>query len=277
MEVVSLFKLLETFRVVYETRNFSKAGEVLFISQPSVSSQIKHLEAELKTTLFLRNGRKEIVATPQADLLYQGTLNLLEDWNGLLSELSSERDQLVVCRIAASHTFAVYLLPQLMKELVPFFPEISFSIRLLNSVEVLEALSKHEVDVGFIEKPLSTGKVQRYTLMEDQLVLAGKPDAAPWLVREASSGVYYYTKRYLEENNLTPPLLEVHNNEVIREMLKSGIGRSIISKRAAEGLIYEELPEGYRRNFYLLQREGLDSEELSRCIAFILNWSNRRN
>lgn len=277
MEVISLFKLLETFRVVYETRNFSKAGEILFISQPSVSSQIKQLEAELKTTLFLRNGRKEIVATPQADLLYQGTLDLLENWNGLLTELSSERDQKVSCRIAASHTFAVYVLPRLMKKLVRLFPGISFSIRLLNSVEVLEAISKHEVDLGFIEKPLSTGKVQRYTLMEDQLVLAGKPGAAPWLVREASSGVYYYTKRYLEENNLTPPLLEVHNNEVIREMLKAGIGRSILSKRAAKGLPYEELPEGYRRSFYLLQREGLESEEITRCIEYILDWSNNSN
>ncbi|WP_242703838.1 LysR family transcriptional regulator [Candidatus Enterococcus moelleringii] len=273
MEVITLFKLLETFRVVYETRNFSKAGEILFISQPSVSSQIKQLEAELKTTLFLRNGRKEIVATPQADLLYQGTLDLLENWNGLLTELSSERDQTTVCRIAASHTFAVYVLPQLMKELVPKFPEVSFSLRMLNSMEVLDAISKHEADLGFIEKPLSTGNVQRFTLMEDQLVLAGKQDSTPWLVREPSSGVYYYTKRYLEENNLTPPLMEVHNNEVIRELLKQGVGRSILSKRAAEGIEYKELPEGYRRNFYLLQREGLDGEVLSRCITFILQWS----
>ncbi|MGM0215851.1 LysR substrate-binding domain-containing protein [Enterococcus sp. AZ109] len=273
MEVITLFKLLETFRVVYETRNFSKAGEILFISQPSVSSQIKQLEAELKTMLFLRNGRKEIVATPQADLLYQETLDLLENWNGLLSQLSSERDQKTICRIAASHTFAVYLLPMLLKELVVKFPEISFSVRMLNSMEVLDAISKHEVELGFIEKPLSTGQVQRFTLMEDQLVLAGKPGNTPWLVRESSSGVYYYTKRYLEENNLTPPLLEVHNNEVIRELLKLGVGRSILSKRAAEGITYEELPEGYRRNFYLLQREGLDADDLSRCITFILQWS----
>ncbi|MGG5317995.1 LysR substrate-binding domain-containing protein [Enterococcus sp. AZ072] len=272
-----MFKLLETFRVVYETRNFSKAGEILFISQPSVSSQIKQLEAELKTTLFLRNGRKEIVATLQADLLYQGTLDLLENWNDLLTELSSERDQTTICRIGASHTFAVYVLPNLMKELIPEFPDIAFSIRLLNSMEVLEAISKHELELGFIEKPLSTGNAERFTLMEDQLVLAGKQGDTPWLVREASSGVYYYTKRYLEENNLTPPLLEVHNNEVIRELLKSGIGRSIISKRAVEGIPYQELPEGYRRNFYLLQRENLESEAMTRCIAFILNWSSKYN
>ena len=37
-------KLIETFRIVYETRNFSKAAELLFISQPTVSAQIKQLE-----------------------------------------------------------------------------------------------------------------------------------------------------------------------------------------------------------------------------------------
>ncbi|MBU5581764.1 LysR family transcriptional regulator, partial [Enterococcus sp. S181_ASV_20] len=38
MEVIAMFKWLETFKVVYETKNFSKASEILFISQPTVSA-----------------------------------------------------------------------------------------------------------------------------------------------------------------------------------------------------------------------------------------------
>ena len=51
-----MFKQLETFCAVYETRNFSHAAEQLFISQPTVSTQIKQLEADLQTTLLTRNG-----------------------------------------------------------------------------------------------------------------------------------------------------------------------------------------------------------------------------
>ena len=48
----AMFKLLTTFRAVYETRNFSRAAEVLFLSQPAVSNQIKQLERELNIDLF---------------------------------------------------------------------------------------------------------------------------------------------------------------------------------------------------------------------------------
>lgn len=47
-----MLKLLETFKMVYETKNFSKAAELLFISQPTVSAQIKQLEQDLDTPLF---------------------------------------------------------------------------------------------------------------------------------------------------------------------------------------------------------------------------------
>lgn len=66
MEGVSMFKLLKTFRAVYETRNFSKAAELLYISQPAVSNQIKQLEEELDIQLFVRNGRQEFITTKQA-------------------------------------------------------------------------------------------------------------------------------------------------------------------------------------------------------------------
>jgi hypothetical protein len=52
MEGIAMLKLLETFKMVYETKNFSKAAELLFISQPTVSAQIKQLEQDLDAPLF---------------------------------------------------------------------------------------------------------------------------------------------------------------------------------------------------------------------------------
>ena len=50
MEVITLLEKLETFKIVYETQNFSKAAELLFVSQPTVSAHIKQLEEELDRT-----------------------------------------------------------------------------------------------------------------------------------------------------------------------------------------------------------------------------------
>ena len=58
-----MFKLLKTFQIVYEQMNFSKAATCLYISQPAVSNQIKQLEEELGCSLFLRNGRQDVVPT----------------------------------------------------------------------------------------------------------------------------------------------------------------------------------------------------------------------
>ena len=99
-----MFKLLQTFIAVYETRSFSKAADQLFISQPSVSVHIKQLETELKTTLFDRNGRTELAPTTNARMLYQRALALLDDWqkttaivlfkiNGPLSRLAPRKLQ----------------------------------------------------------------------------------------------------------------------------------------------------------------------------------------
>lgn len=264
-----MFKNLATFKIVYETKNFSKAAELLFIAQPTVSAQIKQLENELETSLFIRNGRKEISATPQADLLYQKAVTILDEWKNLETELKQEHQGLVDCRVAASHTFALYLLPELLMALYQNFPQVRFQIQMLNSLEVVTALEHHEVDFGFIEKPLSAKNIQRQTLMTDQLVLAGDVTKGPWLIREDSSGVYYYTQRYLAEKDIREPTLEIQNNEIIVSLLRQGFGCSIISKRAANGIPHQDLPEKYIRQFYLVKREQKNLPELEKILTYL--------
>lgn len=269
-----MFKLLTTFRAVYETRNFSRAAEVLFLSQPAVSNQVKQLERELSVELFQRNGRKEMVPTKQADLLYERTLILLEEWEDTQQKMLDEQNEEEICRIAASHTFAVYLLPNLMKHLIEAFPKVKFEVGIANSHESLDQVAKHEVDFGFIEKPLETSGVQRYSLMEDELVIAGDPKSKLWLVRESTSGVFHYTQRYFEEKNIQDKKMLVKSNDVIVAFLKEGIGRSILSKRAVPENI-PATPLGFQRNFYFIQRTHLVSDQLLEVAKEILVYNER--
>ncbi|MBL1225154.1 LysR family transcriptional regulator [Enterococcus sp. BWR-S5] len=267
-----MFKLLETFKVVYETLNFSEAAEILFVSQPTVSAQIKQLENELSTTLFIRNGRRKIMPTTQADLLYNQSLDLLESWEKTRQLVMNQSAANETIRISASQTFALKALPELLQALLAVFPKIAFKVTLCNSLDVLNAMNKHEADLGFIEMPLQTGTLKRTTLLSDTLVIAGEPSEQLWLVREPTSGVYHYSKRYFEENNITGPFLEMNSNELILKLLKMGIGRSIISSRETDELHTIPLPDSYERNFYLLEREAVDSEAASQCSRFIIRW-----
>nr|OTP18929.1 hypothetical protein A5888_000743 [Enterococcus sp. 9E7_DIV0242] len=276
MEVISLFKLLETFKTVYETLNFSEAAEILFVSQPTVSAQIKQLENELETSLFSRNGKKKIIPTPQAELLYKQSLNILEEWETTKQLVVNQATFKETVKIAASLTFGMKILPELLKELLAIFPMIDFKVTLCNSLDVLNAMNKHEADLGFIEMPLQTGTLKRTTLMSDVLVAAGDPNEELWLIRESTSGVYHYTKRYFEENNITGPFLEINSNELISKLLRMGIGRSIISALETDGLHTEPLTENYERNFYLLERDAHESETIAQCARFITRWVNQK-
>lgn len=109
--------------------------------------------------------------------------------------------------------------------------------------------------------------------MKDQLVLAGDPQVGPWLVREASSGVYYYTKRYLEEQNIQGPIIEIASNELIVALLKQGFGCSILSKRAAHGIGYQLLDKNFERQFYLIQRKAVTEPAIEGLRTFIQEWS----
>lgn len=270
-----MFKLLRTFQVVYETRSFSQTARMLFMSQPAVSNQIKQLEHELDTTLFLRNGRKEMETTKQADLLYQRSLELLEDWQATVSAIASENNAGAACRIAASHTSGAYLLPPLVKELSIQFPELRLSIEIANSEHVLEKIRRHHIDFGFIEKPLTSSQAVRHALSEDELVIAGDP-TGPWLIREATSGVYHYTKRYFEEHDLHPEqLIEVRSNQMIVALLKSGFGRSVLSELAVPAGI-KSAYTGYQRNFYMLERKHLTSPLLQKAGKYLLRIASEK-
>lgn len=244
---------LATFKLVYETRSFSKAAAMLFIAQPTVSAQIKQLEAQLHTTLFIRNGRGAVGLTPAADTLYVKACEILATWENVQVHLSQGPAHQAL-RIVASHSFAMYILPQVLPKLSQQFPHISFSVNVANSQAVQTAVLNHDADLGFIEKPLAARGIERVTYLADQLVKVGAGE--PWLVREADSGVGYYTRRYLAEQNSTPKTMTVASNAVIVALLNAGFGQSIISKRAVGDLAFEDLGDQFLRHFYLISRAG---------------------
>lgn len=268
-----MFKLLTTFRAVYETKNFSKAAEILYISQPAVSNQIKQLETEISCQLFVRNGRQNISPTRQAAILYDRLLNLFDDWQEVVAAIHNAEQPKETCRIAASNTFAVHYLPQLFKKLITRLPQLNFVCEMANSEAVVAKLEKHQIDFGFIEKPLITRAIAREAICKDELVLAGNQAVDRWFVREKDSGVYYYTQRYLQEHNYQPETVVVKNNEMIVKFLELGCGQSLISKKALSAAIpFQTLDSEYQRTMYFLERTHLQSPILQQAATEIRNF-----
>ena len=250
-----MFKQLETFCAVYETRNFSHAAEQLFISQPTVSTQIKQLEGDLQTTLFTRNGRQEIIPTASGQLLYQQAQKLLTTWAATKTAVRSPRHLVKVpCRIGASHTTGRLILPGLLANMSTVSDRFDFQVTLANSAEILTAMSQHKLDFGLVEKPLVTDQLNRLPFGHDELVHAGDFASPLWLLREPNSGVRHYTNAFLKARNIQPAqVMVIHSNQIIADLLAHGIGQTIISRHVLSAEIpIEQLSAHYQRQFFLL-------------------------
>lgn len=87
-----MLHLLHTFVSVYETRNFTHTAEDLFLSQPTISAQIKKLEEHLQVDLFIRNGKQEIIPTKEAVFLYPRALQIIEEWEDTSQRLKNQEN-----------------------------------------------------------------------------------------------------------------------------------------------------------------------------------------
>ncbi|OIL20248.1 transcriptional regulator [Oenococcus oeni] len=264
-----MFKLLESFIAVYETRNFSKAAEELFLSQPTISVHINQLEKQLDTSLFERNGRTEIRPTENAKRFYPEALKIISNWQRAKEKIADHKMPKSRLKIAASHTTATTLLPKVIKFLSASIDQLQIQVSLHNSDDILEMISQHKINLGLIEKPSTNDAVKRYELMNDQLVLAGDQKSSIWLIRENGSGVYHYTQQYLKENGIIPEqTIRIKSNEIIVATLAKGIGKSIVSKKTLiTGTPFKELGDSFNRSFYLLTPQ----HEPNKKIASLIN------
>ncbi|KRO16905.1 LysR family transcriptional regulator [Lacticaseibacillus saniviri] len=264
-----MFKLLTTFIAVYEQRSFSLAARELYISQPTVSAQIQQLEASLGVQLFDRDGRKSIQATAAGDYFYRHAQQLLHQWQQLEQDIQVVHQQRTPLRFGTSQTTATILLPQLLPDLSTALPNIEWRIHVANSEAILNGIRHQQLDLGIIEKPLVAPDVQRIVFGGDTLSHVGQLDA-PWLVREAGSGVGYYTRRYWEQHNLNPDnVIEVDASSVLLELLAQGFGQSLISKSTIPPNVPVHHNSDVTRQFYLVyDREP--SQTVTRVVQRLL-------
>ncbi|MFC6295538.1 LysR family transcriptional regulator [Lactiplantibacillus daoliensis] len=274
-----MLKQLQTFIAVYETRNFSQAAEQLFISQPTVSTQIKQLEADLETSLFTRNGRQTIQPTVSGNLLYQQAQKLLETWIATKVAIQTTSETAPIpCRIGASHTTSSLILPGLLTQLAPLSQQFKFEITLANSADILTQMTQHHLDFGLVEKPLVTDHLDRLAFGQDELVHAGQLTSPLWLLREPNSGVRHYTNAYLKAQNIQPTqTMIIHSNQLIADLLAQGIGQTIISKHVlALNVPTVNLGPNYQRQFFMLTPTTVKPALVgiqAKISSYLQNWA----
>lgn len=258
-----MFALLQTLIAVYETGQFTLAADELKVSQSTVSSRIATLEAEVGATLFDRHAKSDVTPTEAGTLLYRAATEISGVWRDTREQIARAQANREPFAMLFSHTASVVLLPTALRAAAEHTGRFELSMGPMNSDGILERVGMKEVQLGVVEKPVINDSVERFTLGEDELVLAGDPDGV-WLVREHGSGVRYYTELYFKTTGIVPErVIEVASNASIVTALKGGFGCSVVSRAACPaGVPVRELGAEFVRRFYaLVPRSGLTRDQ----------------
>lgn len=227
-----MFPLLETLVAVYEVGQFTLAADELKVSQSTVSSRIAQLEQMVGAPLFVRNAKSDVTPTQAGRMLYQTAIGIDGLWRDTREQIARVQEAREPLAVSFSHTTAAILLPKALPVMARDMDGFDFAVHVMNSDAILEQASMKAVQLGVVEKPIVNDSVDRVTLCEDRLVLAGEPDGV-WMVREHGSGVRYYTDLYFKTAQVVPArTMEVSSNAAIVAALSAGFGQSLISEAA---------------------------------------------
>ncbi len=278
----------EVFLVVAQQKSFSKASQVLYISQPAISNHIKSLEDYYKITLFDRKGTL-IQLTTAGKLLFEKLTEVKQIQDQTEFEISRIKDVMQAkgtLKLGASSTVALYILPKILSSFNQLYPNININSLNRNSELILEALLSQEINLGIIEGRVKFNQVDYQSFLSDKVIaVCGKKSAIakksnyqikdlagmPLAFRERGSGTMASLKYALEKNKIKLSELNIKvrlgGTESLKNFLIESDTLGFLPHRAIiKELKYGELVEinfeglQIERNFFFIQRKGENNE-----------------
>lgn len=293
------FRHLESFAAVARTRSFSKAAELLFLTQPTISNHISHLESQLNTILLSRSNKK-VSLTPAGELFLKHVLIILNERDQALFDLKQFKGEIVgTLDIASSSTPERYLLTDLLCAFSLKYPGVKFNLMRLDSRQVLDRLLSGEIDFGITGSRQDQKNQLIFTeIHQDEILLVG-PTHGPMaqighmalsdlhqyrlILREPGSGTRSAVETALSAQAVQVDDLQItavmENTETIKDAVAKGMGLSFVSARAAErdiaaGFLRPIPTDGLsiRRSFYFVYHKHMLLSPLSEKFReFILS------
>lgn len=185
---------LKYFAAVAEHGSFTKAAETLFTAQPSLSQQIKDLEAEVGVLLFDRTS-KQIKLTDEGQAFLEHALNAIES-----SKLAAAAAQQVAhqknnqIHIGFLNVAELKIMPLILEKLKKQIPNISIHIQSLTCLEQIHKLKKSELDISFTRYAVQHDDYENIQLMTEKIYLVAS--------KKLHSSSHTVTRNYLSKQSI---------------------------------------------------------------------------
>lgn len=245
-------KSLNTFLYVAELGSFSKAGDMLGYSQPTISVQIKQLEQELGGKLFDRIGHMVQLTDKGRDILVyaQQVVGLCQQ----MTETSGQSTIQTVIRLATAHSLCAPLMTHMFESLRQQHPQISLQLTTAGTGELFRLLEHNEVDlVCTLDNHIYNNnyviaaeeKIGAHFVVSSNHPLAGKPLLTRQDLRTqdfllTERGMSY--RRLLDEwmaraSMQIQPVLEAGSADMICKLVEQGVGLSFLPDYVTENAV----------------------------------------
>ena len=240
---------LQVFHAVAKQLSFTKAADVLFMTQPAVTFQIKQLEEHFNTRLFDR-GHGRIALTPAGEVVLgyaDRILGLSSEMDVRLSELTGEIGGSLM--VGASTTIAEFMLPGILGEFKSSYPNVRSRLMVGNSESIEHRVMEHTIDIGFIESLSHEPTLECEVCCDDELVvichprfpLARHKELTPqkllehaFISREPGSGTREFTENYLRHCGISLDqmnvVMELGSPIALNGVVETGLGFAIASR-----------------------------------------------
>jgi len=291
-------RLLKVFITVVEQKNLTRAAEILYITQSAVSQNIKLLEEQYNTTLINRKN-KNMTLTKAGEILYnQG--KIITDQYSLTERMIEDLQEGVSgpLNIGSGFTYGEYLLPKIMSTFIKSYPDIIPKITIKNSARIAKQVKQRDLDIGIIEKEIYDSQLITIPFAKDNMVVIVPADFPKkngeqisldeledktWIIRERGSGTRVVGDNMFIRTKLSPTkVLEFGSTQLIKEIVKNGIGISYIS----EVSVKEEIKHGtikaltikeYKdsRTFYYVTNRSQTSTKALRTLINTIEIMNK--
>jgi DNA-binding transcriptional LysR family regulator len=272
------FHQLHIFHTVAEKESFSHAAQALHMTQPAVTMQVQALEDYFGVKLFHRSTKKiELSESGRALLPFaKRSIDLIRETDVAMSKFTRMIEGRL--QLGASLTMGEYILPRLLGPFGKDYPNISVSMKVMNTTQILDEVLGHQLTFGLVEAPIHHADVHTEAVLSDELKLivpSGHPLANkdiimmeevleyPFVLREQGSG----TRRVMEEEltrmgidyNKMNIVMELGSTGAIKSAVEAGLGISILSQSSVKHEVTLGLLKvkaigniSFNRNFYAI-------------------------
>lgn len=247
MFTYSLNSLIVFFEVV-KTNSFSKAADLLFMTQPGVSSHVAHLEAQTGARLLIREKGK-FKLTKEGKIIFKYAEKIEAAATGLENTLKAmKRGERLLLKVASTPVYSRVMVPFILDSFRNVNPDIAIRLDSGNSDNMVKTLISMDNDVVIVANQKASRKLYSFPLIKEDLVLItanshplsrmksvslNEIAEYPLVIREEGSSTRNTVLSALDSLNIKPvDLIDMKNTEFIKEWISRGTGVSILIRRA---------------------------------------------